>query len=132
MSAKDKRAGAAHDDSPDHEPTDAPSPELEPTTEPADFGDSTAPITESELDQLESIDDDDLVVVEVDPDSVGANPSPECGYIGFRPDPIPASAYALTTGPDAPDIQPDDRTRAVQHSQPHPVETASPDVTEEP
>lgn len=127
MSAKDKGAGAAQD-SPDLEPV-AESTELEPTS--ADFGDSTAPLTEAELDQLESVPADDLVVVEVDPDSVGADPSPACGYIGHRPDPIPASAYALTTGPNAPDIQPDDRTRAVQHSHPSPAETASSDATEE-
>lgn len=52
------------------------------------------------------------VTVETPP---GPNPSPECGFIGSRPsDDASNAAHSLATGPDAPPLQPDDRTRAVQ------------------
>lgn len=36
------------------------------------------------------------------------------GYVGEVPDPTPNDAYSIRTGPDAPALSPDDRTRFAQ------------------
>lgn len=51
-----------------------------------------------------------LPVADVAPD-----PSPPEGHIGWSPSSAADNAaHSLATGPDAPPLQPDDRTRAVQ------------------
>lgn len=45
-------------------------------------------------------------------------PEQERGYFGTVPDPHPNSAYSLASGPDAPPLTPDNRTRNEQFSVP--------------